>query len=110
MLTEEEFEKKYDPLPNPRDGSMFWSLEDVNLSKTDTSKVWTLIEGDDDNIYASPGFRFVNRIGYSVTRLPWNSLEEDAVWLEKEDLSSIMEGPEMMPIEKEGWGMDLKIP
>ena len=89
MLTEEEFEKKYDPLPNPKDGNMFWSLEDINFSKTDTSKVWTLVEGDDDTIYASPGYRFVNRIGYAVTRLPWDDLSQDAVWLRRSDDANI---------------------
>jgi hypothetical protein len=48
-------------------------IEDVKkgcLKNTDMKYVWTLV--DDDNIwYIIPGYHLVNRIGYFVTKEPW---------------------------------------
>lgn len=37
-----------------------------NLAKT-TNRVWTIIEGDDDTLFYSSGFHYVNRLGFIVT-------------------------------------------
>lgn len=36
-----------------------------NLTKT-TKKVWTIVEGDDNKLFYSAGFHYVNRIGFLV--------------------------------------------
>jgi hypothetical protein len=39
--------------------------------------VWTIIEGDDDNMYICAGFHYVNRIGFFITEQEWlNETEE----------------------------------
>lgn len=37
----------------------------------DYHSVFTIVEGDTGAWYASPGFHFVNRIGYLVATIPW---------------------------------------
>lgn len=41
----------------------------VALRRIDRNRVWTIIEGDDysRDVYYSPGFHMVNRVGYVVT-------------------------------------------
>ena len=50
----------------------------------DKRYVWTIIEGDTDsrNVYYSPGFRMVNRVGYAVTRNSHNDAQVEfcAYW------------------------------
>ena len=55
------------------------------LRSIDRHCVWTIIEGGDDcsrNVYYSPGFRMVNRVGYAVTRRPHGDVEVEfcAYW------------------------------
>lgn len=45
-------------------------------AKTRPNHVWTLVEAE-DRTYIVPGFHFVNRLGYFVTRLPWAEGQED---------------------------------
>ncbi len=33
--------------------------------------LWTLVEGDNDNWYIVPGFHYVNRMNYIITKVPW---------------------------------------
>lgn len=42
-------------------------------------RVWTVVEGDDDNWYISQGFHLVNRIGYLVTEVAFNHDDPDMV-------------------------------
>jgi hypothetical protein len=54
------------------------------LRGIDRNHVWTIVEGDDDsrNVYYSPGFHMVNRVGYAVTHQPHNDapVEFCAYW------------------------------
>ena len=38
---------------------------------TDSRRVWTLVDGDDGNLYIVDGFHLVNRINYFITELPF---------------------------------------
>ena len=45
--------------------------------------VWTIVESGDDadsNWYAIPGFHYVNRLGYVVTKRPWIDSALDAIY------------------------------
>jgi hypothetical protein len=37
----------------------------------DPRRVWTLVDGDDGNLYIVDGFHLVNRINYFVTKVPF---------------------------------------
>lgn len=39
--------------------------------------VWTIIEGDNDKMYASAGYHIVNRFGYIITEQPWVTGDEE---------------------------------
>lgn len=81
LITEQEFET-YDPYMKP-DGN-FFEFEDVKGKPT--HKVWTVVDGDDGYLYASPGFHIVNKVGYLMTKKPWTDSTKDAVWFTGEDL------------------------
>ena len=80
-LTEEQFEEQFTLVENHLDdnasfdGAMFETygeeLEYVRMKAQNTRSVWTIVEGDDDTMYYSSGMRFVNRIGYLITREEW---------------------------------------
>jgi hypothetical protein len=38
---------------------------------TEPKRVWTLVDGDDGNLYIVDGYHLVNRVNYFVTELPF---------------------------------------
>jgi hypothetical protein len=42
----------------------------LSVCKTDPRKVWTLVDGDDGNLYIVDGYHLVNRINYFITKNP----------------------------------------
>lgn len=74
-ISEEQFEK-YGPYLRA-DGNYFEHEDVVNKP---INHVWTVVEGDDGGLYASPGFHIVNKIGYLLTKKPWKSASRDATW------------------------------
>jgi hypothetical protein len=80
-LTEEQFEEQFTQVKNhidtnaSWDGCMFETFgEELEFVKTMAQKgnnVWTIVEGDDDTMFVSNGVRFVNRIGFLITREEW---------------------------------------
>lgn len=44
--------------------------------------VWTIVESGvhGDRLYAMPGFHYVNRVGYVITRVPWRLESRDAIY------------------------------
>lgn len=74
-ISEEEFEE-YGPYLRA-DGNYF---EHEDVVKKPLHNVWTVVEGDDEGLYASPGFHIVNKIGYLLTKKPWKSAARDAIW------------------------------
>jgi hypothetical protein len=69
---------KYEPRDNPADGGSVWQWEQVR--NENPAHVWTLVDSDTRHQYAVPGFHFVNRFGYIVTKQPWKDDARDAVW------------------------------
>ena len=42
--------------------------------------VWTVVEGDDNNLYVTAGFHIVNRLNFIISNEQWKSEEEVYVW------------------------------
>ncbi|WP_425399893.1 hypothetical protein [Aeoliella sp.] len=77
-LTEDEFDEHYPLMPNhlnPNagwDGCLFetYGPELDFLRQQDPATVWTLVDGDDGDLYIQSGICFVNRIGYFISTVP----------------------------------------
>lgn len=74
----EIFEEKYDPIYNPRqqDTYLLDNWEDQGeweyiklLAKN--NQIWTVIDGEGQNLYVIPGLHYVNRIGYIICYKPY---------------------------------------
>lgn len=79
LIGEDAFERDYRPIKS-RSGDYVWSWAQVSQQRPDDNCVWSLIEGDDGGLYASPGYHVVNVVGYIVTRRGWTDAGLDAVW------------------------------
>lgn len=78
------FVDKYKPEDNPFANSGFIyecsgnEAEYVKaVADNALNRVWTLIDGEDGFLYVSAGMHFVNRIGYVVTEVPWETGMEE---------------------------------
>jgi hypothetical protein len=72
------WEAKYKPIKNhlDNDNDKFETYgEELDYVRsvydTDPRRVWTLIDGDDGNLYIVDGYHLVNRINYFVTEKPF---------------------------------------
>lgn len=87
-ITEDEFDERFKPMTNHFErakadkdtadedvcgfsGCMFETYDEeldfvFDLSQKE-KRVWTIIEGDDDDMYYVTGFHYLNRIGFLVT-------------------------------------------
>jgi len=72
----DEWVEKYKPQDNPNttEGSYGNTLFDIDSPPPRTSnRVWTLVSGENENMWIIPGFHYVNREGYFLTEIPWES-------------------------------------
>lgn len=76
-ITEDEFEEKYQPVWNDDE-----AMTDDPPAGVDTNHVWTIVEGELDYQYAIPGIHVVNRVGYIQTKKPWETGDEEAIWVD----------------------------
>ncbi|MBI1314941.1 hypothetical protein GC176_26915 [bacterium] len=80
-LTEDEFDDQFPLVPNHINPSAGWAVGDSGgclfetfgeefafVRRHDPRKVWTLVDGDDGDMYVISGCHFVNRIGYLISR------------------------------------------
>jgi len=85
-ITYEKFVETYKPIKNhiiqdaPYNGCMFETFGKeidyiVKLANKPESKqyVWTLLECADEEQYIVPGYFLINRLGYFITEIPWES-------------------------------------
>ena len=49
----------------------------LSIANTEPARVWTLVDGDDGNLYISSGYHLVNRINYFITHKPCESEYEE---------------------------------
>lgn len=81
-LTEEEFDERFPLVPNHINPSAGWAVgegggclfetcgeEFAFIRRQDPLKVWTLIDGDDGDMYLVSGPHFVNRVGYLLSTI-----------------------------------------
>jgi len=88
-ISYEEFVQKYEPVHNhfdlnaSFDGYMFETygneLDYVQhiVNDINPSRVWTVINGDDGLTWIVPEYHYVNRMGYIITRVPFESVHID---------------------------------
>jgi hypothetical protein len=82
-LTEDEFDARYPLVPNHINPNATWGSCDGPgclfetygeefefVRQQDPAHVWTLVDGDDGDMYVINGLHFVNRVGYLVSTLP----------------------------------------
>jgi hypothetical protein len=81
-ITEDEFDANYQLRPNHLNPNASWTIDGVGylfetygkeldfVRRQDPRTVWTVLDGDDGDIYVVSGYHFVNRIGYLVSTVP----------------------------------------
>lgn len=72
--TYDQFEKRFEPVEFG-DGEI---LRD-QLAEANNRLVWTVVDCD-GKLYLSPGWRFVNRMGYVLCKKPWADEMRDYVY------------------------------
>jgi hypothetical protein len=71
------WEAKYKPVRNRLDNNDKFETygEELDFVRsvydTDPRRVWTLVDGDDGNLYIVDGYHLVNRVNYFVTEVPF---------------------------------------
>ncbi len=80
----DEWVETYRPIANPTGDSGFFvddkclmfetfgaDLAVVHKALSEApNTVWTLVEGDDNELYLGDGYHYVNRFGYFITEVP----------------------------------------
>lgn len=79
-ITEDEFDDRFPLVPNHLNPTAGWAVgegggclfetfgaELAFVRQQDPRHVWTLIDGDDGDLYVVSGFCLVNRLGYLVS-------------------------------------------
>ena len=80
-ITFEEFIETYKPQKNPfvqdssYDGHMFetYGVELAHVREYGNKNIWTIINCENEESWIIPGFHFVNRLGYILCEIPWES-------------------------------------
>ena len=73
------WEEKYRPIKNHLNDDGFWENDKFEtygaelefVRAQDPRCIWTLVEGDDGNLYIVDGYHLVNRLNYFVTEVPF---------------------------------------
>ncbi len=79
-ITEDEFDNKFQLMTNHINPWAGWAVDDRGgclfetygpefdfVRRSDLSRVWTLIDGEDGDMYLASGLHYVNRVGYLIT-------------------------------------------
>lgn len=43
----------------------------LSIANSEPARVWTLVDGDDGNLYIVDGYHLVNRVNYFITKNPF---------------------------------------
>jgi hypothetical protein len=87
IISEEDFDNLWGA-KGTDDGGL---LEHTDVLLKPLRKIWTVVEGDNDDMIAMPGFRVVNALGYVLTTKNWTHIGQMAYWFKRE-----------IPVEQEG--------
>jgi hypothetical protein len=91
-ITEDEFDERFLLVSNHLNPNAGWSCSDSGagclfetfgselafVRQQDPRTIWTLIDGEDGDLYLVSGYHFVNRIGYLVS----STMVPDGVFIE----------------------------
>lgn len=77
VISEDDFDDW--ELVKAPDGDTVWNNR-PHRRDHDEKHIWTIVEGDDGDLYAIPGYHIVNHVGYIVTVKPWPHENVEAVW------------------------------
>ena len=82
-MTEDEFDSQYPLVTNHLNPNASWGFDDhagclfetfgeelAFVRRQDPSTVWTLVDGDDGDLYLLNGYHLLNRLGYLVSTKP----------------------------------------
>lgn len=78
-LSEDDFADIYAPI-NVAGDTEPTLREFHEIAHANPNRVWTVLESDDDNTYLLPGIHSVKNLGYVLTRKPWVTGSEKAVY------------------------------
>ena len=95
LIPEDDFDTEYRPLTGPNGSALLDNWREVAAaaathapSATDSTAarhVWTVVDpGTDGTLYGLPGWHGINVVGYALTEEPWESRQDEAVWLSPE--------------------------
>jgi len=80
LLSFENWERKYKPMQNTKSTGIFFCThdeDDIQFLKEnqddDALNIWTLVDGDGEELFIDSGYRFVNRMEYLITEVPRES-------------------------------------
>jgi len=76
----DSFDANYEPMPAPGDDACLLR-EHHEVVHANPNRVWTVVETDEDRLLILPGFHLVNRLGYLLTRKPWQADSEEFDYL-----------------------------
>ena len=85
------WDAKYQPIQNHFDGSDKFETYGAELdyvlsiANSEPARVWTLVDGDDGNLYIVSGYHLVNRVNYFITKNPCELEYEEAPYYIFED-------------------------
>lgn len=98
----DDWYEQFVPLKNPQsedcswDGCMYWRHQEDLLAGVDPAYIWTYVDGD-GGTYLVSGKRFVNRIGWLVTKVSWK-IRYDTEYFEEEICVNVQEEDEEIKI------------
>lgn len=75
------FLDKYKPIQHPTEKDFYmyetygeeYEMVKKHIEKKGNNYVWTLIQGDNGNLYLTAGWHFINRFGYFLTTIPFEN-------------------------------------
>lgn len=87
-LTYDDFLLKYHPVKNhlyedaAYDGCMFETYGEqleyvLSTHQHSPQNIWTLVEGENNDMWLSPGYHYIDRLGYMITKEPIDRNELD---------------------------------
>lgn len=84
-----KLEDKFTVVMNPADEGQMWFEHQETLAYP-PQRVWTVVEGDNGNLYAITGYHIVNVVYYAITEEAWTAEDEpiDYLWFDYEEMST----------------------
>lgn len=85
-LTDDEFWAAFEPVQDGDDGLKEFSQTDIDdCYAVHPNHIWTMTQSHDTgNLYIQPGYHYVNREHYVLTKRPWNDQTLDVLWWDEE--------------------------